>query len=516
MEKKANSKVLFKVIGASSLGTMIEWYDFFIFGSLATVISTKFFPSADPTAAFLSTLATFAAGFVVRPFGALVFGRLGDLVGRKHTFMVTLLLMGGATFLIGCVPSYEAIGFWAPALVLLLRLLQGLALGGEYGGAATYVAEHASDSRRGFFTSWIQATATLGLFISLIVILSTRALMTESAFDAWGWRVPFWFSILMIVVSYFIRRNMNESPVFTEVKASGKIEKNPLKASFGKKKNFKLVLLALFGMIMGQGVIWYTSQFYAMSFLEHTLHVDKDQVDSLLFIALILGTPLYILFGWLSDKWGRKWIMLSGMLLAVIFFRPIYEQMYQTVNLEMKIESQQAHDFETVKTSELGANASRKVRETIHYIDGTSKRLEYGVDSESKKIAGALEATTIFINKEDEMALIGLIFLQILFATMIYGPMAAFLVELFPANIRYTSMSLPYHIGNGVFGGMLPAVSTYLVTNAHEQNQSQWYLEGLWYPILISAVCFLIGTIYISRKTNSLDEDREKSTSQKK
>jgi MFS family permease len=315
MKKKTS---LATIIGASSVGTMIEWYDFYIFGSLATVISTKFFPQGNPTAAFLSTLATFAAGFVVRPFGALFFGRLGDIIGRKYTFMVTLVLMGGATFLIGCVPGYETIGFLAPILILVLRLLQGLALGGEYGGAATYVAEHSPANRRGFMTSWIQTTATVGLFTSLLVIMATRNILTPQEFNEWGWRVPFWVSIFMVLVSYLIRKNMEESPIFAKAKSSGKTSSQPLKDSFGNKLNFKFVLLALFGAVMGQGVIWYTGQFYAMSFLEKTMNIEKEQVDSLMFIALMMGIPFFLFFGWLSDKVGRKWIMMLGMLVAIV------------------------------------------------------------------------------------------------------------------------------------------------------------------------------------------------------
>ncbi|MFY8214252.1 MAG: MFS transporter, partial [Flavobacterium sp.] len=333
-----NTKGIWKVISASSMGTMIEWYDFYIFGSLAVVISTKFFPSANPTAAFLSTLATFAAGFVVRPFGALFFGRLGDLIGRKYTFMVTLLLMGGATFLMGCIPSYETIGFLAPLLVLILRLLQGLALGGEYGGAATYVAEHAPVGQRGYWTSWIQTTATIGLFISLVVILSTKQILTPEQFDEWGWRVPFWVSILMVFVSYLIRTNMEESPVFAKAKSEGTTSKNPIQESFGNKYNLKFVLLALFGATMGQGVVWYTGQFYAMNFMKTVMNIDSSQVDTLLGIALILGTPFFIFFGWLSDKIGRKYIMMGGMLLAVLFYRPIYKSMYATTNVDNKTE----------------------------------------------------------------------------------------------------------------------------------------------------------------------------------
>jgi MFS family permease len=309
------------IISASSVGTLIEWYDFYIFGSLATVLSTKFFPTDNPTAAFLNTLATFAAGFVVRPFGALVFGRLGDLIGRKYTFMVTLMLMGGATFAIGLIPSYATIGAWAPILVLTLRLLQGLALGGEYGGAATYVAEHAPAERRGFFTSWIQTTATLGLVISLAVIMATRSSMSKEAFDDFGWRIPFLVSILMVLVSLLIRKNMEESPMFAKAKAEGNISKNPLKESFGNKLNLKYVLLALFGATMGQGLVWYTGQFYAQTFLLKICNLDDIQTNTILVIGLLLGTPLFVIFGALSDKIGRKGIMMAGMIIAVLSYR---------------------------------------------------------------------------------------------------------------------------------------------------------------------------------------------------
>ena len=338
MSDKKSSKGIWKVISASSMGTMIEWYDFYIFGSLAVVLSTKFFPSDNPTAAFLSTLATFAAGFVVRPFGALFFGRLGDLIGRKYTFMVTLMLMGGATFVIGCIPSFETIGYAAPVLVLILRLLQGLALGGEYGGAATYVAEHAPKNEKGYWTSWIQTTATVGLFISLMVILLTKGLMSKEAFDEWGWRVPFWVSIVMVYVSFLIRKNMHESPAFAKAKSEGKTSTNPLKESFGNKFNLKFVLLALFGATMGQGVVWYTGQFYAMNFLKTVQSIDSSQVDTLLGIALLLGTPFFVFFGWLSDKVGRKVIMMSGMLIAILAYRPIYRAMYASTDLALKTE----------------------------------------------------------------------------------------------------------------------------------------------------------------------------------
>ncbi len=506
------SSSLSRIIGASSLGTMIEWYDFYIFGSLATIISTKFFPQDNPTAAFLSTLATFAAGFVVRPFGALFFGRLGDLIGRKYTFMVTLVLMGGATFLMGCIPSYESIGFLAPILVLVLRLLQGLALGGEYGGAATYVAEHSPLNKRGFMTSWIQTTATIGLFVSLLVIMGTRSILSTEAFNDWGWRVPFWVSILLVILSYFIRKKMEESPVFEKAKAAGNIAKNPIKESFGQKQNFKFVLLALFGATMGQGVVWYTGQFYAMSFMEKTMNVDKEQVDSLLFIALICGTPFFVFFGWLSDKIGRKWIMMAGMLVAILTYRPIYESMYQTTNLANK----SALIINENKTSSLqitkGKNSDSIYVNKINYADGTVQTVTTKIKlSEGKPVVknGKVQAeikNNIHINDQAKYWLIFLVFIQVIFVTMVYGPIAAFLVELFPTKIRYTSMSLPYHIGNGVFGGLLPAVATYLVTNAKDAGNPQWYLQGLWYPIGVASICLIIGVIYISSTSKNIDD----------
>ncbi|MBD1430677.1 MFS transporter [Sphingobacterium litopenaei] len=493
-----STKGIWKVIGASSLGTLIEWYDFFIFGSLSIVISTKFFPTDNPTAAFLSTLATFAAGFVVRPFGALFFGRLGDLIGRKYTFMVTLMLMGGATFLIGCIPSYETIGFWAPFLVLILRLLQGLALGGEYGGAATYVAEHSPKGQRGYWTSWIQTTATFGLFISLIVILVTRTLMDEEQFDSWGWRVPFLLSLFMVYVSYLIRKNMDESPEFKQAKSEGKTSKNPLKESFGNKYNLKFVLLALFGAAMGQGVVWYTGQFYSMSFMKTVMHLHTDQADMILGIALLCGTPFFIIFGWLSDKVGRKWVMLTGMALALLTYRPIYEQMYQITNVANKEEivAQKEEFFEEVKTE---SGKDEIITHKSHYTDGTIL-----TTTTTKHISNSIKNSistkqNITISGSNYVFLILLIFIQIIYITLVYGPIAAFLVEIFPVKIRYTSMSLPYHIGNGVFGGLLPAVSTYLATNAQTQNDAEYYLAGLWYPIIISAVCFIIGSLYINK-----------------
>jgi MFS family permease len=493
---KTSTKGIWKVISASSMGTMIEWYDFYIFGSLAVVISTKFFPSDNPTAAFLSTLATFAAGFVVRPFGALFFGRLGDIIGRKYTFMATLLLMGGSTFLIGCIPSYETIGFMAPLLVLILRLLQGLALGGEYGGAATYVAEHAPAGQKGYWTSWIQTTATVGLFISLMVILATKTVLSSEEFDMWGWRVPFWVSIVMVGVSYLIRKNMDESPEFAKAKKEGTTSTNPLKESFGNRYNLKFVLLALFGATMGQGVVWYTGQFYAMSFMKTVMNIDSSQVDSLLGIALLLGTPFFIVFGWLSDKIGRKYIMMGGMLLAILLYRPIYKAMYTTTDTTLKTEIAEKTKITSVLT---------KTKDSVYttykeYTDGT-------ISVEKKTLFAAKKeaqvSTSVTINSDDEWVLIFLVFVQVLFVTMVYGPIAAFLVEMFPVKIRYTSMSLPYHVGNGIFGGLLPAISTYFVTHAKDSGKTDFYLDGLWYPIVIASVCFVIGMIYIDNKNKN-------------
>ncbi|MDP5199204.1 MFS transporter [Flavobacterium sp. DG2-3] len=489
---KTSTKGIWKVISASSMGTMIEWYDFYIFGSLAVVISTKFFPSDNPTAAFLSTLATFAAGFVVRPFGALFFGRLGDIIGRKYTFMATLLLMGGSTFLIGCIPSYETIGFLAPLLVLILRLLQGLALGGEYGGAATYVAEHAPAGEKGYWTSWIQTTATVGLFISLMVILATKSVLSAEAFDLWGWRVPFWVSIAMVGVSYLIRKNMDESPVFAKAKKEGTTSTNPLKESFGNRYNLKFVLLALFGATMGQGVVWYTGQFYAMSFMKTVINIDSSQVDELLGIALLIGTPFFIVFGWLSDKIGRKYIMMFGMLLAILLYRPIYKTMYQTTDVNLKTEI--AENLE--ESTENKPDGSSVTTIQKKYTDGTTVT-EKKTYMEKKDVQTSV---SILINTNDKWALIFLVFIQVLFVTMVYGPIAAFLVEMFPTKIRYTSMSLPYHVGNGIFGGLLPAISTYFVSHAKTAGKADFYLDGLWYPIIIAGICFVIGMIYIDNK----------------
>jgi MFS family permease len=472
-----STKGIWKVITASSVGTLIEWYDFYIFGSLSTIIAAKFFPSENPTAALLSTLATFAAGFIVRPFGALVFGRLGDLIGRKYTFLLTLVLMGISTFLIGLVPSYASIGAWAPVLVLVLRLLQGLALGGEYGGAATYVAEHSPSNRRGFFTSWIQTTATLGLFLSLGVILSIRRIVGVEEFtDGNGWRYPFLLSIILVIVSIIIRLKMQESPLFAKLKAEGKTSVNPLKESFGHKTNFKMVLLALFGVTMGQGVIWYTGQFYAQNFILTKCSIEYEQANTIILIALLIATPFFIVFGTLSDKWGRKNIMLAGMLLGVIFYRPIFQQLYDIADTNKK---------EIVSNFEISSEQKLTV-----FGDGTKLKMT------NKTLNAKLEVKKeIILSDKGKWNMVFLIALMVLFVTMVYGPVAAFLVELFPTKIRYTSMSLPYHIGNGVFGGLVPFIATLLTTLPGADH-----LSGLWYPIIVAALCFVIGSLYLSNR----------------
>ena len=497
-----NKNSVVKVIGASSLGTLIEWYDFYIFGSLATIIGSKLFPSDAGASALINTLAIFAAGFIVRPFGALVFGRLGDLIGRKYTFLLTLVLMGGSTFLIGLIPSYESIGYAAPILVLILRLVQGLALGGEYGGAATYVAEHAPKGKRGFFTSWIQTTATLGLFLSLGIIVLTKNTLGSEAFSDWGWRVPFLLSILLVVVSIYIRMKMHESPEFTKLKTEGKVSKNPLKDSFSKKENFRMVLLALFGAAMGQGVVWYTGQFYAQSFIENTCFVDFNDSRYILLWSIAFATPFFVIFGALSDKYGRKWIMLTGMLLGVLFYRPIYQHFLDSTDYAKfeKTELKSAEAPVVVKT--LAANNLDSIITTT-----TLKTLNSGATYKEIKTKTVFADSSLPVEKvvlKDKTLdgstfwrFIGLVFFQVLLVTMVYGPIAAFLVELFPTKIRYTSMSLPYHIGNGVFGGLVPFIATLIISYPGATP-----LSGLWYPIGIAAISFVIGAIYLSNNTH--------------
>ena len=549
------------VIGASSVGTLIEWYDFYIFGMLATIISKQFFPSDAGTSALLSTLAIFAAGFIVRPFGALVFGRLGDLIGRKYTFLLTLVLMGGSTFAIGLVPGFATIGWAAPILVLILRLVQGLALGGEYGGAATYVAEHAPVNRRGFWTSWIQTTATLGLFLALGVIILIRSNQGVEAFSAeWGgWRYPFWMSIILVVVSILIRMKMSESPMFTKLKSEGKISTNPLKESFGHKANFKMVLLALFGAVMGQGVIWYTGQFYAQSFIETVCKVEFVQSRNLMLWAILFATPFFVVFGYLSDRIGRKWIMMFGMLAGILTYRPIYQYFLDATNAKNRTEKiDLAHTVVSEKLAIVdekictklylvqkmdtmytdGAKFSYTKTDTLHLADiiqdastgsiyytqpnamdatkldtivvqlkpakgailDASKTQEVTITAASLKPSLVIEKT---LDHTTYWKLIWLVFVQILYVTMVYGPIAAFLVELFPTKIRYTSMSLPYHIGNGVFGGLVPFLGTLIVEfTKTADNPTGDPLAGLWYPIGVASICLFIGVIYLTNKVD--------------
>ncbi|MBL8760262.1 MAG: MHS family MFS transporter [Phycisphaerae bacterium] len=514
VESKHN---LFVVIGASSAGTLIEWYDFYIFGSLATIIATQFFPKDNPTAAFLSTLATFAAGFVVRPFGAIFFGRLGDIIGRKYTFLVTLLLMGGSTFAIGLVPDYDTIGVFAPIIVLVLRLLQGLALGGEYGGAATYVAEHAPDARRGYYTSWIQTTATLGLFVSLGVILGCRLSMGEEKFASWGWRVPFILSIVLVLLSYVLRMKLRESPLFQKMKAAGKGSKNPLGESFGNWANLKLVLLALFGATAGQGVVWYTGQFYALTFLQKSLSVDMVAANTIIAGALVVATPFFIVFGGLSDRIGRKPIMMIGCLLAILTYLPIYHAMAKAVDLSTKTEvvasaAEPAPGLTSSTTTTDDARDQKTVinKSTKAYTDGTRALTTTTTISKLDGTdAKATSATTIKPGRSSSLMLGLLVFVQVLYVTMVYGPIAAFLVELFPTRIRYTSMSLPYHIGNGVFGGLVPFIATWLASSALAKQGGVLadlvggpMFVGLLYPMTIAAMTLAVGTILVRETKN--------------
>jgi len=508
-------KNIWGVITASSVGTLIEWYDFYIFGSLAAmgIIGKQFFPGDNPTAAFLSSLATFAAGFIVRPFGALFFGRLGDLIGRKYTFLVTLLLMGGSTFFIGLIPSYASWGAAAPLLVLLLRLLQGLALGGEYGGAATYVAEHAGSNKRGYFTAYIQTTATLGLLMSIGVIILTqlalkddRAVNPNAAFEEWGWRIPFLISIFLIIVSVIIRMKMHESPMFKKVKEEGKTSKNPLKESFAKKANLKMVLLSLFGATAGQGVVWYTGQYYALSFMNKTCGIDSAQANEIIMIAIIFVTPFFLVFGALSDRIGRKFIMMAGLLAAMLAYRPIYQTMFDISDLKKKTEitaqTKIATQAELVKDKK---DSLISTKTTKTFEDGTtavliSKVTKYEDTSKKPKEE---KTKAVRLSGSDKTMMTFLIFIQIFFVTMVYGPIAAFLVEIFPTKIRYTSMSLPYHIGNGIFGGLTPYIVTRVIESTKTtENPSGDILAGLWYPIGIAALTFIIGMIYLPSRTD--------------
>ena len=506
-----------KVIAASSAGTLIEWYDFYIFGALAVTLADVYFPKGSGAAALLSTLATFAIGFVVRPFGAVFFGYIGDLIGRKYTFMVTLLLMGGATFLIGVLPGFSARGSWpgigwaAPVLLVVLRLLQGLALGGEYGGAATYVAEHSPDGKRGYWTSWIQTTATLGLFLSLAVILLCRSVMPRESFESWGWRVPFWLSLVLVAFSYYIRRRMNESPLFARMKREGKGSRNPFKESFGNRANLKLVLLALFGATAGQGVVWYTGQFYALNFTKISLGVDATQAEYLVGIALLVGTPFFIVFGALSDRIGRKGIMMTGCLLAVVTYYPIYTAMRTTANVRDETR------YRLVTSDPIGQPTgailppdaagglpertvtTRRERRTYH--DGTVDTVTItitatGPDPAPDAMTSVEKHSIRFpgLTSPPAVMLTFLVWIQVIYVTMVYGPIAAFLVELFPTRIRYSSMSLPYHIGNGVFGGMVPFIGQLLVVRTGNP------LAGLWYPMAVATLTIVVGVLLVRER----------------
>jgi hypothetical protein len=541
-----------KVIFASSLGTVFEWYDFYLYGSLAPIIAKKFFSGLDPTAGYIFALLAFAAGFLVRPFGALVFGRLGDMVGRKYTFLVTILIMGASTFVVGCLPTYEAIGLTAPILLIVLRMLQGLALGGEYGGAATYVAEHAPHGKRGLYTSWIQTTATLGLFLSLVVILACRE-FTGTAFDDWGWRLPFLLSAVLLGISVWIRLSMNESPAFQKMKEEGKVSKAPLTESFGQWKNLKIVILALVGLTAGQAVVWYTGQFYALFFLTSIAKVDAKTANILIAVSLLLGTPFFVFFGWLSDKIGRKMIIMAGCLIAALSYFTLFPALMTAANPSLAAAQKST---KVTVTSDLatcsfqGSPIAREIHFTtscdiakrtlaqafVPYVNasgapGTSATVTIGdkiinapeaqlnaaQDAFDKDSAAAIAAfkkevldtakasgltTKADDAKMDKVMVTAILFVLVVLVTMVYGPIAAMLVELFPTRIRYTSMSLPYHIGNGWFGGLLPTTAFAMVAATGD------IYYGLWYPIVVALGTFVIGMIFI-RETKDMDVHRD-------
>ncbi|QAZ39124.1 MFS transporter [Methylibium sp. Pch-M] len=532
-----------KVIFASSLGTVFEWYDFYLYGSLAAIIAKQFFSGLDAGSAFIFALLAFAAGFIVRPFGALVFGRLGDMIGRKYTFLVTILIMGLSTFIVGILPTYASIGVAAPVILIILRLLQGLALGGEYGGAATYVAEHAPHGKRGAYTSWIQTTATLGLFLSLMVILGTRTAVGEAAFADWGWRVPFIVSIALLAISVWIRLSMNESPAFKKMKEEGKTSKAPLTESFGQWKNLKIVILALIGLTAGQAVVWYTGQFYALFFLTQALKVDGATANIMIAISLLIGTPFFIVFGSLSDKIGRKPIILAGCLIAALTFFPLFKALTEAANPDLAAAqaknkvlvhadpaecSFQFNPTGTVKFTSscdiakqvlaagsvsydnvphaAGTPATITIGETViqsYSSKGLPPDEAKAKDAEFKKsVAETLKAAGYPAKadpaKMNKPLIVGILVILVIYVTMVYGPIAAMLVEMFPTRIRYTSMSLPYHIGNGWFGGLLPTTAFAIVA------QTGNMYNGLWYPIIIAGITFVVGLIFV-RETKDVD-----------
>jgi MFS family permease len=539
-----------KVIFASSLGTVFEWYDFYLYGSLAAIIAKQFFANLDPTAAFIASLMAFAAGFLVRPFGALVFGRLGDMIGRKYTFLVTIVIMGTSTFLVGILPSYASIGIAAPIILIALRLLQGLALGGEYGGAATYVAEHAPQGKRGAYTSWIQTTATLGLMLSLVLIVVVRTWMGEPAFNDWGWRVPFLVSAVLLGISVWIRLSLNESPAFKRMKEEGKTSKAPLSESFGQWKNGKIVLLALLGLTAGQGVVWYTGQFYALFFLTAQLKVDPISAQLMIAASLIIGTPFFIVFGTLSDKIGRKPIIMAGCLLAALTFFPLFGALTKAANPELAAAQEKNKvvvqadpkqcsfqgnpvareiDFRTscdiakrflaqssVSYDNTDAPAGTPATVTIGDkvltapsitvtggkvdADGAAKVAAFKKDAGSALTAAGYpaKAKPIEFMGGQWWKIVAILTILVIYVTMVYGPIAAALVELFPTRIRYTSMSLPYHIGNGWFGGLLPTTAFAIVASTGNMY------NGLWYPIVIAVMTFIIGTLFV-RETKDVD-----------
>lgn len=534
--KHVMTKAERKVIFASSLGTVFEWYDFYLYGSLAAIIAKHFFAGVNETTAFIFALLAFAAGFAVRPFGAIVFGRLGDMIGRKHTFLITIVIMGVSTAIVGLLPSYATIGVAAPVILITLRLLQGLALGGEYGGAATYVAEHAPPGRRGFFTSWIQTTATLGLFLSLLVILACRTVLGTEAFEAWGWRIPFLLSIVLLAVSVYIRLQLSESPVFNKMKAEGKASKAPLTESFARWDNLKVVIMALLGGTAGQAVVWYTGQFYALFFLLQTLKIDPQTANLLIAGSLLIGTPFFVIFGSLSDRIGRKGIIMAGCILAALTYFPIFKGLTQYGNPEIFAAQelnpvvvvadpeQCSFQFDPVGkarfTSSCDIAKSLLAKKAIPYSNeaaapGTVAQIRIG-----EKVLPSFEGTNLpaadfkprndaFVatmsaalkeagypekadpNKTNYPMVLLLLTILVIYVTMVYGPIAAWLVELFPARIRYTSMSLPYHIGNGWFGGFLPTVAFAMVAATGD------IYYGLWYPIVIAVMTAILGTFFL-------------------